>query len=104
MRRLRVLPSAQADLLDILDYVARQSGSVAIGRRFVAALRAQCRHLAGLPGTLGRPRPELRSEIRSFPFRGYVIFFRYINEVFEVVNILEGHRDFDHHFADDEAP
>ena len=30
----------------------------------------------------------------SFPFRGYVIFFRYQAETFEVVNVLEGHRDF----------
>ena len=78
MRRLRILPSAKADLIEILDYVARESGSLGTGQRFVAALRAQCRRLAELPGTLGRPRPELRPDIRSFPFRGYVIFFRYV--------------------------
>ena len=26
---------------------------------------------------------------------GYVIFFRYVGDRFEVVNILEGHRDID---------
>jgi toxin ParE1/3/4 len=102
LRRLRVLPSAKADLVEILDYVTRKSGSVATGRRFVAALRAQCRHLAELPGILGRRRPELRPDIRSFPFRNYVIFFRYVDEDFEVVNILEGHRDFDQQFGSDD--
>jgi toxin ParE1/3/4 len=53
----------------------------------------QCRKLASLPGTLGRPRPELRPDIRSFPFKGYMIFFRYKDDMFEVVNVLEGHRD-----------
>jgi toxin ParE1/3/4 len=99
VRRLRILPSAKADLVEILEYVTRQSHSSAVGRRFVAALRDQCRHLAELPGTLGRPRPELRPDIRSFPFRGYVIFFRYVDHVLEVVNILEGHRDIDDHFS-----
>jgi hypothetical protein len=49
--------------------------------------------LASLPGTLGRARPELRPDLRSFPYRRYMIFFRYVGDVFEVVNILEAHRD-----------
>jgi plasmid stabilization system protein ParE len=88
-----MLPSAKADLVDILEYITRESGSLIIGRRFVGALRLQCRELAALPGTLGRARPELRPDIRSFTFRGYVILFRYVDDVFEVVNIIEGHRD-----------
>ena len=42
---------------------------------------------------LGRARPELHPDIRSFAFGSYVIFFRYENERFEVVNVLEGHCD-----------
>lgn len=99
MRRVKYLPAAQRDLLDILTFIARQSGSLALGQDFVARLRRQCRHLAALPGTLGRARPELRSDIRSFPFGNYVIFFRYLDGVFEVVNILEGHRDIEQHVS-----
>jgi len=54
--------------------------------------------LASLPGTLGQARPELRPDIRSTPFSGYVIFFRYEGDDFEVVNVLEGHRDVDAYF------
>ncbi len=43
---------------------------------------------------LGHARPELRPDIRSFPYRGYIVFFRYEADTFEVVNVLEGHRDF----------
>ncbi|MGO1078091.1 type II toxin-antitoxin system RelE/ParE family toxin [Inquilinus sp. CA228] len=100
MRRLRYLPAARRDLLDILTYIARQSGSLVLAQDFVARLRRQCRHLAQLPGTLGRARPELRPDIRSFPFGNYVIFFRYLDSAFEVVNILEGHRDIDRHIPE----
>lgn len=63
-------------------------------------LQAQCGKLAALPGMMGRARPELRPEIRSVPFKGYVIIFHYKGDDFVVVNILEGHRDIDGHFRD----
>ena len=101
MRQLVYLASARRDFSGILDYITRESDSLAIGRGFVDVLRNQCKKLASLPGTLGRPRPELRPDIRSFAFKGYVIFFRYQGEVFEVVNVLEGHRDIITYFRDD---
>lgn len=39
--------------MHILTHIARKSGSVAVGQRFVRALRAYCHKLAGLPDTLG---------------------------------------------------
>ena len=88
---------------EILDYITEANSDATIARRFTTALRDQCAKLASLSSTLGRPRPELRRDLRSFPFRGYVIFFRYGDDVFEVVNILEGHRDIDAFFADEEG-
>jgi len=44
----------------------------------------------------------LRADIRSFPYKGYVIFFRYVAEQFEVVDILERHRDIEAFFGDDD--
>jgi len=38
--------------------------------------------------------------MRSFPYKGYVIFFRYVADRFEVVNILEGHRDIEAFFGE----
>jgi len=101
VRQLVYLAAARRDFADILDHISRESGSLAIGRGFVDLLRMQCRKLASLPGTLGRPRPELRPDIRSFPFKGYVIFFRYAGGRFEVVNVLEGHRDIVTYFRND---
>jgi plasmid stabilization system protein ParE len=99
VRQLVYLASARRDLADIFDYIARESGSRVIGRRFIETLRAQCRKMAALPTILGRPRPELRSDIRSAPFKGYTIFFRYEPDTFEVVVVLEGHRDADTYFG-----
>ena len=101
MRRLVYLAPARRDLADIQEYITRRSGSLAIGQGFVDLLREQCKKLASLPGTLGRSRPELRPDIRSFAFKGYVIFFRYEGTTFDVVNVLEGHRDVVTYFRDD---
>lgn len=100
MRRLVYLTAARRDLVDILEFITRESGSLAVGASFTNKLRQQCSKLAALPGMLGRPRPELRPDIRSFVFRGYVIFFRYTDEQLQIVNILEGHRDVIAHFRD----
>jgi len=102
VRRAVFLAPVQADLVRILNYVARMSGSVSVAQRFVRELRDYCHHLASLPGTLGRARPELRPDLRSVPYKNHVIFFRYVADRFEVVNIIEGHRDIVAYF-DDEA-
>lgn len=100
MRRAIFLASVRTDLVEILTYVARSSGSLSVAQRFVAELRRRCHELAALPGTLGRARPELGPGLRSVSHKGYVIFFRYVGDRFEVVNILEGHRDIDAFFGD----
>lgn len=99
MPRLRMLPSAQTDLVYLLEHITRETGNLQVAMRFVGALRQKCSDLASLPGALGRARPELRPDVRSFPFRGYVIFFRYRDDYFEVANIVEGHRDVDALFS-----
>ena len=75
MRRLILLDSILASFASIFEYIARASCSRVIRRGFVNRLLNQCLKLSSLPGTLGRPRPELRPDIRSFAFKGYLIFF-----------------------------
>jgi toxin ParE1/3/4 len=104
VRRLVYLAAAQRDLLSILEYITRESGSATIGKAFTDRLQGQCAKLASLPGTLGRARPELRSDLRSAAFGNYVIFFRYRGDVLDVVNVLEGHRDIDAFFSESAPP
>ena len=99
MRAVRYTDAANADLREIALYIAEQSASRQIAEAFTGRLRAQCRKLAELPGTIGTPRPELRADMRSLPYQNYVIFFRYRDAIVEIVNVLESHRDVDGYFG-----
>lgn len=94
--------TASADLDDMAVFVADASCSRAIADGVVDNLILRCERLAGLPGTLGTARPELGEGIRSTPQKGYVIFFRYVGSVIEILNILHGSRDIAMHFADNQ--
>ena len=93
MRRLHYTDDANRNLIDIALYIASESQNREVALAFAERLRAKCRHLASLPAILGTPRPDLRDDIRSAPCQDYVIFFRYRDEVLEVVNVLHGSRD-----------
>ncbi len=89
---------ARRELVLIYYFLVRQGAERSVALAFVAQLRLQCHKLSQLPGTLGRARNELEPGIRSFAHRSYVIFFRYRSDRFEIVDILEGHRDIDTYF------
>lgn len=103
MRKLRYTSEALDNLADITAYIAVSSGIRTLGEGFVAQIREQCIRLASLPGTLGRERSELGADLRSFAYKGYIIFFRYRGEYFEVAAVLEGHRDVDGYFGGDDT-
>ncbi|MEJ1161100.1 type II toxin-antitoxin system RelE/ParE family toxin [Prosthecomicrobium sp. N25] len=98
-RQVRYTPSARSDLIDILDYITRESGNRATGRRFVRTLRSRCDVIARFPGEIGTARPEIGQDIRGLPFGNYVIFFRYAARSVEILNFVEGHRDLDAFFG-----
>ena len=66
------------------------------------ALGAQCQKLADLPGDLDRPRPDLASGLRSFPYRGYAIFFRYSEDEIEIVHVLSARQNVLAHITGEE--
>lgn len=103
-RRLNYADSARDDLGQIYAYIADRSDSDEIAQKFVDRIREHCSKLAAMPGTMGTHRPDLRADLRSTPHRGYVIFFRYLDDMLEIVSVLEGHRDVVAHFGrgDDE--
>lgn len=99
MRQLHFTNDADRNLVEIAVYIATESSSRDVAVAFIERLRAKCRQLASLPATAGTARPELRTDIRSTPCQGYVIFFRYrVDDVLEIVNILHGSRDIDSYF------
>ena len=100
-RRLIYTETAEEDLVLIADFISDETGSEDIAESFLDQLDRRCRRLAELPGTLGTPRPELSSGLRSTPHRGYMIFFRYAEGALEIVNILHGRRDIVAHYVID---
>lgn len=99
-RQLIYLDTARDDLADIAIYIIEQSGMREVGIDFVARLNEKCARLAELPGTIGAARPALRADIRSTPYHGYVIYFRYTADTMEIVAILHASRDAEKYFQD----
>ena len=95
--------AAREDLAGIEAYIEEASGSGEAAQDFVEQIIRKCNRLADFETKIGRSRPELLPDLRSFPFRNYVIFFRYVSDIFYVVNILYGARDIDAFFDNDDV-
>ena len=89
MATLHIRPRALRDLAELWAY-ADDSESQADA--FVSFVDAKLQTLARNP-LLGRLRPELAADLRSFPVRQYVIFYRALSRGVEIVRVLHGARD-----------
>ena len=93
MRHYRLTRAAGRALEDIGNYIGEQSGDPERGAVFVARLRAQCEKLAALPGSIGRPRPDLGAGVRRFVHDNYVIVFRYETDTIDILTVVHVRRD-----------
>lgn len=85
-------PLAEADILEIWDYIAEDS--IAAADHWIDRLDEQFRLLATQP-KMGRTRDELAAGVRSHPFGRYVIFYMPLDDGIDVVRVLHGSRDID---------
>ena len=85
-------PLAEADILEIWDYIADDNPAAA--DRWVDQLDAQFRLLATQP-KMGRARNELAADVRSFPVGRYVVFYVPFDAGIDVVRVLHSARDID---------
>jgi toxin ParE1/3/4 len=94
MPRVILSPEARRDLRAIRDHIAQDDPRAA--RRVVTRLRDIARMLSGA-GAMGRARPELGTDIRSFVADRYVLFYRPLSEPagIQLVRVLHGVRDVD---------
>ncbi len=92
MPRVTRRPLAEADILEIWDYIA--ADSLAAADRWIDHLDEQFRVLATQP-MMGRARDELAPRVRSFPFGRYVVFYVPLDDGIDVVRVLHGARDID---------
>ena len=99
-RRLNVTDNAQRDFETISAYVFRESGSREVADTFIERLTRRCEYLAGLPGILGTDRTTLGTGFRSISVRGYLIFFRYRDDVMEIIHVVRSSRNLAAYFSD----
>ena len=96
--RYRVSPKAQEEVSDIEDFISRENPVRAL--TYVRELRTKIAKVAESP-YLYRERPELRPGLRAARFGNYLIFFRIVDNVVEVVRIRHGATDFGRIFQED---
>ena len=83
-------PKARQDLLDIGEYIAKDSRPNA--RRFVAKLMEQCKRIGNAPlGFAGRE--DLAPGLRMAALGRHVIFFRVIDGKVRIERVLHGARN-----------
>jgi toxin ParE1/3/4 len=85
-------PEAEQDLIDIYLHISRDNPPAA--EKLVRAINAKCERLARSP-MIGRARPELRPDLRSFPYGSYLILYRVISDRVEIVRIVHAARNLD---------
>lgn len=91
-------PQAVRDLDEIYNYVA-SSDMLAAGE-LLDRLTALFRKLSVMPG-LGRNRPEIKQNIRSFPTGKYVIYYRVVEGGIQIMRVIHGARDIEKLFNQD---
>jgi toxin ParE1/3/4 len=83
-------PKSRQDLLDIGDYIAKDS--LANARFFVAKLMDQCQRIGAAP--LAYPgREDLAPGLRMAPMGSHVVFFRVLGDSVRIERVLHGARD-----------
>ena len=91
MGTIRRSARAYLDYREIWEYLADNGGeAVADGK--LADFDAKLALIAELPH-LGRERPELAPDLRSFPVGDYLLYYRPVAEGIELVRVLHGRRD-----------
>jgi toxin ParE1/3/4 len=83
-------PKSRQDLLDIGDYIAKDSRANA--QRFVARLVEHCQHIGNAPmGYVSRE--DLAPNLRMAALGCYVIFFRVLDDTVRIERVLHGARN-----------
>ena len=89
-RNIRRRPQAERDLIEIWEYIADDNENAAdrMLDRFEHALLTLSEHPQA-----GRARPELASDLRSFPVGNYVLFYRQTLVDIDLVRVRSGYLD-----------
>ncbi len=92
MSRYVLSLEAAGDLVDIWNYIERQSRSE-VADRVIAEIRARIELVCGSPG-IGHRRKDLSEhDLRYFAVYSYLIVYRPTTKPLQIVSVLHGSRD-----------
>ena len=97
--RVRITPSAEADLVSIGEWISRDNPARAI--TFLDELRRVCGRLAD--DALAYPVVDryARAGIRRRSYKRYIVLYRSDAEVVEILHVVHGARDYTKILAQD---
>ena len=101
MSRYVLTIPAKQDLKEINRYIIRFNPGAA--RRFNEKFKQQCKLLANFPN-IRQSCDNFTGGLRSFPVEDYLIFYRPIDGVIEVVRIVSGYRDLETVLLNEDIP
>ena len=93
MPRVRYSPAATDDLDGISLFLASEA-DLETAKRFLKKIELACEKIALAPVGF-RLRPEFASDLRSFPFGSYLVFYFPEKAGINVVRIVHSARDLD---------
>lgn len=85
-----IMPSAKKDLNEITDYI--DVDNTAAASTWFEEVLAKFEMLAQFP-LIGRERPEIRANFRSFPFNKYLILYRVRRKSVDIIRVIHGARN-----------
>lgn len=89
--RVRLMPDAERDLVEIIDWIAKDNPARAVS--FAQELKDKCLELEHSRGYPFVPRYERRG-VRRKVHRDYLIFYRVEKSHVAVLRVLHGGRDY----------
>ena len=96
MTEIRLSPSALADLTELKDYIAVESGSESLAKKTVEEILKRIRMLSAFP-EIGTPLAsvmEFDTPYRFLVCKNYHVFYRMDGDVVQIVRILHNRRNY----------
>lgn len=91
MAQILFTPLATEDLREIWVYLAEKANNQT-ANKFLSEVRKKCEIVAEFP-EIGRVRHEFLVNLRSFPFKNYILFYMPLDDGIEVLRIVHSSRD-----------
>ncbi len=82
----RLTPDAQADLIEIRRYTLEQWGEIQ-SKKYLSELRQTIRLLSEAPA-IGKQRPDIGSDIYSFPSASHLLYYTLSKQQLIVFGVL----------------